>query len=116
MVPKDEIKRRDFLAPAAAAGLALTLVPRHVLGGPGYVAPSDKITLAYIGCGTQGTRELLQLMTIPEIQITAVCDPVKGGTNYVDWSRNGIRDSARRAPGDPSWRHGVTGTRAQRRL
>ena len=43
MVPKDEITRRDLLAPAAA-GVALTLVPRHVLGGPGYVAPSDKIT------------------------------------------------------------------------
>ena len=77
MVPKkDEITRRDLLAPAAA-GLALTLVPRHVLGGPGYVAPSDKITIACVGCGTQGTREMLQLMATPEIQITAVCDPVK---------------------------------------
>ena len=57
---KDDINRREFLAPAAA-GLALTIVPSHVLGGPGYVAPSDKITLAYIGCGTQGTREMLRL-------------------------------------------------------
>jgi hypothetical protein len=48
MIPKANINRREFLAPAAA-GLALTFVPRHVLGGPGYVAPSDKITLAYIG-------------------------------------------------------------------
>jgi hypothetical protein len=113
MVPKDEITRRDLLAPVAA-GLALTLVPRHVLGGPGYVAPSDKITLAYIGCGTQGTRELLQLMTIPEIQITAVCDPVKDGTNYVDWSANGIRDSVRRALDKPTWGDGVSGIRAGR--
>ena len=113
MVPKDEITRRDLLAPVAA-GLALTLVPRHVLGGPGYVAPSDKITLAYIGCGTQGTRELLQLMTIPEIQITAVCDPVKDGTNYVDWSTNGIRDSVRRALDKPTWGDGVSGIRAGR--
>jgi len=49
---KDDVNRREFLAPAAV-GLALTVVPRHVLGGPGYVAPSDKITIAYIGCGTQ---------------------------------------------------------------
>ena len=106
MPPKDELKRRDFL-PAAAAGLAVTLVPRHVLGGPGYVAPSDKITLAYIGCGTQGTREMLQLMAVPEVQITAVCDPVKDGTNYVDWSRNGFRDTIRKAMENPSWGEGV---------
>jgi hypothetical protein len=56
---KDNLNRREFLAPAAA-GLALTLVPRHVLGGPGYVIPGDQITLAYIGCGTQGTREMLR--------------------------------------------------------
>jgi hypothetical protein len=30
---KDNLNRRDFLAPAAA-GLALTIVPGHVLGGP----------------------------------------------------------------------------------
>ncbi len=113
MVPKDDIKRREFLAPAAA-GLALTLVPRHVLGGPGYVAPSDKLTIAYIGCGTQGTREMLQLMTSPDVQITAVCDPVKDGTNYVDWSKNGIRDSVRRVLENPSWGNGVSGIRAGR--
>src|SRR5207244_8075303 len=86
MTPKNDINRRDLLAPAAA-GLALTLVPRHVLGGPGYVPPSDKITLAYIGCGTQGTREMLRLLATPDVQITAVCDPVKDGTNYVDWDK-----------------------------
>ena len=113
MVPKDEIKRRECLAPAAA-GLALTLVPRHVLGGPGYVAPSDKITLAYIGCGTQGTREMLRLIATPEVQITAVCDPVKDGTNYVDWDKNGIRDSIRKTLENPNWGAGVTGIRAGR--
>jgi len=113
MVSKDDINRREFLAPAAA-GLAVTLVPRHVLGGPGYVAPSDKLTIAYIGCGTQGTREMLQLITAPDVQITAVCDPVKDGTNYVDWSKNGIRDSVRRVLEDPSWGNGVSGIRGGR--
>jgi hypothetical protein len=80
MPPKPDINRRELLAPAAA-GLALTLVPRHVLGGPGYVPPSDKINIAYIGCGTQGTREMLRMIAMPDVQITAVCDPVKDGTN-----------------------------------
>ena len=75
MPSKTDLNRRELLAPAAA-GLALTLVPRHVLGGPGYVAPSDKITLAYIGCGTQGTREMLRLLAAPEVQITAAGSPV----------------------------------------
>jgi hypothetical protein len=113
MNSKGKINRREFLAPAAA-GLALTLVPRHVLGGPGYVAPSDKITLAYIGCGTQGTREMLRLIAAPEVQITAVCDPVKDGTNYIDWDKTGIRDSVRRVLEDSNWGAGVSGIRAGR--
>ena len=52
MARKDNLNRREFLAPAATTA-ALTLVPRHVLGGPGYVPPSDKLALAYVGCGTQ---------------------------------------------------------------
>jgi hypothetical protein len=113
MVPQDEIRRREFLAPATA-GLAFTLVPRHVLGGTGYVAPSDKVTLAYIGCGTQGIRELLRLIASPEVEITAVCDPVKDGTNYVDWDKTGIRDSVRKALENPNWGAGVSGIRAGR--
>ena len=113
MIPKSNLTRREFLAPAAA-GLALTIVPRHVLGGPGYVAPSDKITLAYIGCGTQGTRELLRMIATPGVQITAVCDPVKDGTNYVDWSKTGIRDSVAKTLEDPNWGAGMTGIRGGR--
>ena len=108
MIPKGNINRREFLAPAAA-GLALTLVPRHVLGGPGYVAPSDKITMAYIGCGTQGMREMLRLVATPEVQITSVCDPVKDGNDYVDWSSDGMRSDIARALGKPDWRRGQPG-------
>src|SRR3954453_19334419 len=102
-----KMNRRGFTGMAAATGV-FTLVPRNVLGGPGYVAPSDKITLAYIGCGTQGTRELLRLLATPEVQITAVYDPVKDGTNYVDWDKNGIRDSVRRTLEDSNWGAGIT--------
>ena len=113
MSVNDDLNRREFLGPAAA-GLGFTLVPRHVLGGPGYTSPSDRITLAYIGCGTQGTREMLRLIAQPEVQITAVCDPVKDGTNYVDWDKTGIRDSVRKVLEDPDWGAGVTGIRAGR--
>jgi len=113
MTVRKGVNRREFLD-STAASLAFTLVPRHVLGGPGYVAPSDKITLAYIGCGTQGLREMLRLVANPEVQIVAVCDPEKDNTNYVDWDKTGIRDDIRKLLEKPSWGEGVTGIRAGR--
>ena len=104
-----KITRRDFLGSAAAASLAITVVPRHVLGGPGHVPPSDKMTLGYIGCGTQGLREMTALISNPALQIVAVCDPNKFSTNYIDWSLNDVRDSIRRALGDNSWGESIKG-------
>jgi hypothetical protein len=109
MAKKGSINRRQFLGSAAAASLALTVVPRKVLGGSGYVAPSDKLTLGYIGCGTQGLREMASLVENPALQIVAVCDPNKFTTNYVDWSPNEIRTLVRRATGDKSWGENLTG-------
>jgi hypothetical protein len=92
-----------------AAATAFAIVPRHVLGGQGFVPPSEKITMAYIGCGTQGIREMLGMLSIPELQIVAVCDPVKDGNNYVDWSKDGHRASIAEALGKPDWRRGAPG-------
>ena len=113
MVGTNDLDRREFLA-SAAGGLALTIVPRHVLGGPGHTAPSDKLTLACIGCGTQGLRELLRLLPVQDVQVTAVCDPVAVGTNYVDWDKAGLRDGVRELLKDPGWGAGVDGIRAGR--
>jgi hypothetical protein len=104
-----KINRRQFLGSTAAASLALTVVPRKVLGGTGYIAPSDKITLGYVGCGTQGLREMVALIANPALQIVAVCDPNKFSTNYVDWSPNDVRDGIRRALGDNTWGANITG-------
>src|SRR5690606_32794573 len=103
MKKEGSINRREFIGTAAAASLAFTIVPRHVVGGPGFVAPSDKVNLAYIGCGTQGLREMCDIITNPELQIISVCDPNKLSTNYVDWSPNGIRDGIREVLGDETW-------------
>src|SRR4030095_12290299 len=103
MGQKKTINRREFLSSAATAGIAFTILPRHVIGGPGYVAPSDKLNLAYIGCGTQGLREMVELIPNQQLQIVAVFDPNKKSTNYYDWSPNGIRDSIRKAIGDNTW-------------
>src|SRR4030043_1515188 len=109
MATSRKINRRKFLGSAAAASLAFTIVPRHVLGGPGYVAPNDKIAIGYIGCGTQGLREMTSLIANPALQIVAVCDPNKFTTDYVDWSLNGIRNNIRTALEDPSWGENLNG-------
>jgi len=97
------------MATSGAAAAAFTIVPRHVLGGAGFVAPSEKITLAHIGCGTQGLRELPGLLSIPAIQVVAVCDPVKEGHNYVDWSRDGLRSEIASFLGKSNWRRESAG-------
>ncbi|HWC97691.1 MAG TPA: Gfo/Idh/MocA family oxidoreductase [Candidatus Sulfopaludibacter sp.] len=101
--------RRQFLGTAAGVA-AFTILPRHVLGGPGYIAPSDKITLAYIGVGTEGLREMLPLLPVPELQIVAVCDPNQHANGYRDWSANGILNSIRRTLNKPDWWAGGEGT------
>src|SRR5216110_3402581 len=103
------LSRRKFVLTGGAAAAAFTIVPRHVLGGRRFVAPSEKITLAYIGCGTQGLREMLPMLAMPEVQIVAVCDPVKEGHDYVDWSEDGLRASIGQALGKPDWRRGTPG-------
>lgn len=104
-----KINRRKFLGSAATTSMAFSVVPRHVLGGRNYVAPSEKLTIANIGCGTQGLRELGSLLKNPEIQVTSICDPNAYSTNYVDWSLNGIRNGIRKVLDDASWGEGVEG-------
>ena len=99
---KKDLHRRDFVKTSAAASVAFTIIPRNVLG-KGFIPPSDKINIAYIGCGTQGLREMCELIAKPEIQITSVCDPNKLSTDYLDWSPNGIRDGIRKVLENPTW-------------
>jgi len=104
------LNRRNFVGTITSAAVAITIVPRHVLGGNGFVAPSDKTTLAYIGVGTQGLRELLPLLDIHELQIIAVCDPQKAATGYLDWSKDGLRNEIREKLKNPGWKSGGDNT------
>jgi myo-inositol 2-dehydrogenase/D-chiro-inositol 1-dehydrogenase len=48
------LSRRSFLKTSFAAAAGFTIVPRRVLGGPGYLPPSDELTKAVIGVGEMG--------------------------------------------------------------
>ena len=79
------------------------------LGRRGYVPPSDKITLAHIGMGTQGFREIGGLLADPQIRIVAVCDPNTQSNDYVEWGRNDIRNTIRALVGNSTWGEGESG-------
>jgi predicted dehydrogenase len=67
--------RRQFLQTTAAAASAFTLVPRHVLGGEGQKAPSEKLNIAGIGVGGMGASNLKQCA---DENIVALCDVDQG--------------------------------------
>jgi len=72
---KSDVTRRQFVSGAAAAA-AFTIVPRHLLGGPGHAAPSEKLNIAGIGVGGRGVEDL---KGVESEEIVALCD--------VDWQR-----------------------------
>ncbi len=65
--------RRSFVRASAAAGVGLSIVPRHVLGGPGYRAPSDTLNVAHIGVGGMGGGDVRGMAGVGE-NIYALCD------------------------------------------
>jgi predicted dehydrogenase len=75
---KDTVNRRDFIRRSAAAGLALTIVPRHVLGGRGYTPPSDQLTKGIIGVGGMGLGHFAYENT----RLLAVCDVDSNHLNH----------------------------------
>lgn len=106
---KESINRRNFIGGVSTAAVGLSIVPSFVLGGK-HIAPSDKINVAYIGLGTQGLRQLPDIIQLPEVQITAVCDPQRKAINYYDWGPTGLRDQMRKLIGKPNWNTGGNNT------
>lgn len=102
----NSMNRRKFIGGVTSAAVGLTVVPRHVLGGSGFISPSDKVNIAYIGTGTQGLRELPDLLEVPEAQVVAVCDPQKYAIGYYDWSPKGLLNQLRETIGDKNWMPG----------
>jgi myo-inositol 2-dehydrogenase / D-chiro-inositol 1-dehydrogenase len=62
--------RRSFLKNSIGAVAAFTIVPRHVLGGKNFIAPSDQLTKAVIGVGGMGKGHFEYAGT----RVVAICD------------------------------------------
>ncbi|MDR2120510.1 MAG: Gfo/Idh/MocA family oxidoreductase [Tannerella sp.] len=67
------MNRRNFLRNGALSMAAFTILPRNVMGGARYVAPSDQLSLAIIGCGAQG-RWTLAPQFARRANLVAACD------------------------------------------
>jgi len=65
--------RRTFIKNSAIAS-SFFLVPRHVLGGAGFTAPSDKLNLAAIGAGGKGRSDILNASVKGRENVVALCD------------------------------------------
>jgi predicted dehydrogenase len=98
------VLRRKFIERAATAAIGFSIVPRRVLGGAGYVAPSDKVNIAFIGVGSQGLRVMLHFLAIEDVQGVAVCDPNKSSANHPQWETHEFCNSVRKLLGvDSGW-------------
>nr|WP_276901964.1 Gfo/Idh/MocA family oxidoreductase [Pedobacter kyonggii] len=71
---KNTSNRRDFIKTTAIAAAAFMIVPRHVLGGPGYLAPSDRLLVAGIGVGGKGQSDLSMFYKSGKADIAFLCD------------------------------------------
>ncbi len=66
--------RRGFMKSTASAAAGFFIVPRHVLGGKGFIAPSDKLNIACIGAGGKGWSDIRNAYADGENNVVAICD------------------------------------------
>jgi predicted dehydrogenase len=62
--------RRNFLKRSAAVAAGITIIPRYVMGGNGFMAPSDQLNKAIIGVGGMGRGHIKYEGT----RVAAICD------------------------------------------
>lgn len=65
--------RREFLRKGALAS-SIFIVPRYVLGGPGFIPPSDRLHLAAIGAGGKGHSDIINASVGGRERVVALCD------------------------------------------
>src|SRR5690606_36935788 len=69
-----EVSRRNFIKSSAVAAAGFMIVPRHVLGGSGFTAPSDKLIIAGIGAGGKGASDINNFYKSGKAEIAFLCD------------------------------------------
>ncbi|MCE5347872.1 MAG: Gfo/Idh/MocA family oxidoreductase [Bacteroidales bacterium] len=86
MRSEEKNSRRDFIKKSAASAAAFIIVPRHVLGGRGYIPPSDKVNIGIVGAGGQSMYSIGELLKLEDVQLTSIADPSNHWTNDILYS------------------------------
>ncbi|WP_022825047.1 Gfo/Idh/MocA family protein [Hymenobacter norwichensis] len=68
------VSRREFITKSAVAAAGIMIVPRFVLGGRGYTAPSDQLVIAGVGVGGKGESDLASFFKSGKARINYLCD------------------------------------------
>ncbi len=66
--------RREFIKNSTTAAAGFMIVPRYVLGGVGYTAPSDRLNIAAIGAGGKGHSDIINAWSNGVNNVVALCD------------------------------------------
>ena len=72
-IPQPDTSRRTFLATTDSGTLSFIIVPRHVLGGAGFVAPNDRFNIAGIGAGGMGGGDIATVARLGA-NVVALCN------------------------------------------
>src|SRR5688572_9494744 len=81
------VSRRNFIKNAGLTAAAFSILPRFVLGGNGFIPPSDTLYIAGIGAGGKGESDMAMVAKNPKAKIISMCDvddrmAVKSRTNF----------------------------------
>ncbi len=66
--------RREFLKKGTIAAAGFMIVPRFVLGGKGYIAPSNGLVIAGVGAGGKGQSDIANFYKSGKAEIGFLCD------------------------------------------
>ena len=75
----NQASRRSFIKQSAIVS-SFFIVPRNVLGGVGYISPSDQLNLAAIGSGGKGASDIRNASVKGRENVVALCDVDFGGS------------------------------------
>ncbi len=75
--PNEGLNRRKFIQAQATMMTGMMILPRHVLGGKGFIPPSDRVLIGVVGVGGRGRQNAAELLKQEDVQVVAIADPAR---------------------------------------
>lgn len=80
---KIDTSRRKFIKGVGLSSAGLIVLPRCVLGGKDYIAPSDKVNIGIVGAGGQSMYSIKELLKLDDVQLVTIADPSEHWKNDI---------------------------------